>query len=276
VPVHRSGCGGFPCSQWATIGQVTVEWITAFLDTPFATSAEADTFWLAITGVSLSSRRGPREQFATLQPPQGDAFLRMRMQIVDSEHPGVHLDLHVPDPAETSRHAVSLGADVVANHGTLVVLTSPGGLRFCLAGHRGERVRPEPTVWPPGHHSLVDQVCLDIPDGEFDREASFWSSMTGWTRHPGSLPEFDYLQRPAGLPLRLLLQRVGDDGPVRAHLDLASDDVQTEVARHESLGATVRRRTDAWATLRDPAGREYCITSRDPWTGRLTAQKSAR
>lgn len=223
---------------------MTVEWITAFLDTPFATSAEADTFWLAITGVSLSSRRGPREQFATLQPPQGDACcIARRRRGRQPRHP--------------------------------VVLTSPGGLRFCLAGHRGERVRAEPTVWPPGHHSLVDQVCLDIPDGEFDREASFWSSMTGWTRHPGSLPEFDYLQRPAGLPLRLLLQRVGDDGPMRAHLDLASDDVQTEVARHESLGATVQRRTDAWTTLRDPAGREYCITSRDPWTGRLTAQKSA-
>jgi hypothetical protein len=106
-------------------------------------------------------------------------------------------------------------------------------------------------------------MCLDIPAAVFDAEADFWAELTGWARRPGSLPEFDFLERPDGMPLRLLLQRV--DSPVAGmHLDLASADVPAEVARHVGLGATVRRVFPRWTTLRDPAGREYCVTSRPP------------
>ncbi len=245
---------------------VTVSWITAFLDTPGTSSVDADTFWVAVAATRLSARRGRERQFATLLPADGDAFIRT--QVIEPGLPGVHVDLHVPNAGEATQHAVVLNAAVVAEHGTLVVLTSPGGLPFCLIADRDEHVRPTPVIWPGGHRSLVDQVCLDIPASGFEREANFWSSLTGWPRRQGNRPEFDYLDRGATLPLRLLLQRVDGDGPVRAHLDLACDDVAAETARHEALGATVVRRTQAWTTLRDPAGRDYCITSRDPISGR--------
>ncbi len=246
---------------------VTVSWITAFLDTPGASSVEADAFWLAATGTSPSPRRGRDQRFATLLPLDGDAFIRT--QVIESGLPGVHVDLHVPDPGESAQHAASLAASIVADHGSLVVLTSPGGRPFCLVAHRDEQVRPKPAIWLGGHRSLVDQVCLDIPASDFDLEANFWSSLTGWPRRRGARPEFDYLERPATMPLRLLLQRVDGDGPVHAHLDLACDDVAAETARHETLGGNVVRRTEAWTTLRDPAGRDYCITSRDPLSGHL-------
>jgi len=39
--------------------------------------------------------------------------------------------------------------------------------------------------------------------------------------------------------------------------------VPAEVARHVELGAGVMRRVPGdWTTLRDPAGREYCVTAR--------------
>lgn len=234
---------------------VTVNWITAFLDAAGGRSVEAEVFWLAVTGTRLSARRGRDHQFATLLPPDGDAFLRT--QAIESALLGVHVDLHVSDPGETARHAVSLNAAVVADHGTLVGLTSPGGLPFCLVARREEHQRPKPVIWPGGFHSLVDHVCLDIPSRDFAHEASFWSSLTGWPRRPGSRPEFEYLQRVSG------------DGPVHAHLDLACDDIAAETARHEALRATVVRHTEAWTTLRDPAERDYCITSRDPRSGHL-------
>ncbi len=246
---------------------MTVNWITAFLDTPSAGRADVESFWLAVTGTRASARRGSGEQFATFLPPDGDAFLRA--QVLDSGSGGVHVDLHVPDPNEAADHARSLHAEIVADHGSLVVLESPGGLAFCLVAHGEEQVRPRPVTWPGGQQSLLDQVCIDIPLDRFDREADFWAGMTGWPRHRGSRPEFDYLERPATMPLRLLLQRVGGTGPVRAHLDLACDDVPAEVLRHEALGASVSRRTDAWTSLRDPSGREYCVTSRDPSSGTL-------
>jgi hypothetical protein len=72
------------------------------------------------------------------------------------------------------------------------------------------------------------------------------------------------------MPLRLLLQRRDDsDGPARAHLDLACDDVDVLVGRHVELGATTIERFERWTSMADPAGLAYCITSRDPRTGVL-------
>jgi Glyoxalase-like domain len=246
---------------------VTVNWITAFLDTPLATSHATEMFWLNATGTSASARRGDHQQFVTLLPPVGDAFLRV--QVTDSNTCGVHVDLHVPDVIAATDLARSLDAQITSDHGTHVILHSPGGLPFCLVANRSEHVRPQPASWPPGHHSLLDQVCLDIAEDRYVPEAQFWSAMTQWPQRPGSRPEFDYLDRPRDIPLRVLLQRVGGSGPTRAHLDLACDDIPAETARHQSLGAQVVRQATAWTTLRDPSHREYCITSRDPWTGTI-------
>ena len=47
------------------------------------------------------------------------------------------------------------------------------------------------------------------------------------------------------------------------------DDHDLETARHQDLGAHPVRRTPHWTTLRDPAGRGYCLTRRDVETGSL-------
>lgn len=250
-----------------------IRWTTGFLDSP---SAAAEPFWLAVTGASLSARRGGGV-FATLQPAVGDAYLRVQ---VTGSPPRTHLDLHVTDVPQAAREAVALGVSVVHAEDGLVVVRSPGGIEFCLVAWDGESVRPAAVTWPGGQRSLVDQLCLDIPAPIFEAEADFWVALTGWPRRRTDLPKFDYLQRPPGLPLRLLLQRTGaaavaspsDGSPVAEkagmHVDLACDDVDAEVARHVALGASVVRRVpDDWTTLRDPGGREYCVTGRSPQFG---------
>ncbi len=245
-----------------------ITWLTAFLDSPVESASAAEAFWCAVTGSTLSARRGEGGQFATLVPADGDAYLRV--QVVGEPVLGMlHLDLHTDDLSAAADRVRELGGAAEPREVGLVVCTSQGGLTFCLVLHPGV-TRPGAVAWPGGC-SLVDQVCLDIPAVRFDSEAGFWAGLTGWERRRGSLPEFDYLERPDGVPLRVLLQRLGDDdsGVVRAHLDLASEDREAEVARHTALGAVVVRRTDRWTTLRDPAGRDYCVTHRDPGTGRL-------
>jgi hypothetical protein len=114
----------------------------------------------------------------------------------------------------------------------------------------------------------VDQVCLDVPPSQWDTERSFWAALTGWEPTSGSLGRFAALTRPDGMPLRLLLQRLDDEQyTVTAHLDLACEDRDVEAARHLALGARPVRRTEHWTTLRDPAGRGYCLTRRDVETG---------
>jgi glyoxalase superfamily protein len=232
-----------------------VRWMTCFLDTA---SMGAEPFWSAVTGAVLSPRRdGGR--FATLVPADGDAFLRV--QVADGP-PRTHLDLHVEDLAAAVAQAVAAGASTVRSESDLVVLRSPAGLSFCLVPWRGEARRPAPSRWAGGQSSLVDQVSLDIPAGVFEAEAGFWAGLTGWSRRKAELPEFAYLERGPGMPLRLLLQRIGS-AVAGMHVDLATDDVDAEVARHVGLGAVVVRRVPGdWTTLRDPAGREYCVTGR--------------
>ena len=232
--------------------------MTGFLDSP---TADGEPFWLAVTGTTLSARRDGGG-FATLVPPRGDAYLRVQ---VTGGPVGTHLDLHVPGVPEAAREAVALGAQVLRRDGDLVVLRSPSGLEFGLVAWHGERTRPRAVGWPGGQSSLVDQVCLDVPAARFEAEAVFWSAVTGWARRPTDRPEFEYLERPAGLPLRILLQRTGS-GAAGMHPDLACDDVPAEVARHVGLGAQVVRAVPGdWTTLRDPAGREYCVTARTPF-----------
>lgn len=248
-------------------------WLTAFLDGPADTFGESVRFWQRVTGSALSAYRGDDGRFATLLPPDGDAYLRV--QLTGSPTPGVHLDLHVDDVARETERATDLGAQVVFTEPGLTVSTSPGGFPFCLVVHHGERFRVLPHGKPA---SLVDQLCLDIPADRYDEETRFWSDLTRWEHRPGSRPEFGYLVRPEQLPLRILFQRTGNPAgtSVGAHLDLACADREAEAARHERLGAR-RLRDDAhWITFADPAGRRYCLTARNPATGRLPVRSARR
>ncbi|AEV85211.1 hypothetical protein ACWT_4191 [Actinoplanes sp. SE50] len=230
---------------------MTIRWVTGFLDSPAGLAAAGERFWLAVTGSVMSPRRGGGT-FATLLPPAGDPWLRV--QVVGDGPARTHLDLHVDDFAGFEVP----GARVVDRQDDVMVLRSPAGIVFCVVPWSGEK------IVALDRSAVVDQVCLDIPDQLYEVEAAFWTALTGWARTPSGAPEFEHLTPPPTLPMKLLLQRVGA-GPAGMHLDWACTDVPGEVARHESLGATVVRRVPGdWTTLRDPAGREYCLTARPP------------
>ncbi|WP_041259076.1 VOC family protein [Pseudofrankia inefficax] len=218
---------------------MTPVWLTAFLDFPAADFEHGVAFWQAVTATTLSPARGADGEFATLVPGAGDAFLRVQRLADGSAR--IHLDVHRAGQEFRIR-------------------TSPGGFTFCEVSE-GESIRPEPVVWPGGHTSLVDQICLDIPADRYDEECAFWADLTGWEKRNGIRPEFRYLDRPSGIPLRLLLQRLDEPtGEVRAHLDLETTDRAAETRRHVDLGATVVAHRSRWTAMRDPVGLAYCIT----------------
>ena len=226
-----------------------ISWVTAFLDLPASSYDVGLEFWCGVTGYSISESRGADGEFATLVPPDGDAFLRV--QRIGTGPEGVHVDLHSPD------------------HSGLTLETSPGGQPWCRVPE-GESVRPAPTDWGT-HVSLVDQVCLDIPSNLWAVESTYWSELTGWDLQQSAVrAEFWALQRPPGIPIRFLLQRQDSLGsPVTAHFDIACSNVALEVARHEALGAVVLAHMPWWTNMQSPTGTPYCITSRNPATGLL-------
>jgi predicted enzyme related to lactoylglutathione lyase len=250
---------------------VTVRWLTAFIDRPADQLDLAMRFWSEVTGSAMSPMRGDHDEFATLLPPDGDAYLRIQ-RVADGVG-GSHLDLHVDDITATAMRAGHLGARVTRELDDVIVMRSPAGMAFCVVDHDGESTRPAPTALHGSTRAIVDQLCIDIPRVAYESECEFWSDLTGWEHRQGVLPEFSYLRVPAGMPIRLLLQRQ-DDSPAGnragAHLDLACDDVEAAAAIHQELGAQLRARHEHWITMTDPAGLPYCLTRRDPDTGTVS------
>lgn len=237
-------------------------WLTAFLDSSPDHHLAGVGFWQAATGYALSPPRGDSEEFATLLPPDGDAFLR-----VQRLHHGpdrIHLDLHVPDVRAAADAAVVAGAVELVDRGH-VVLASPGGLVFCFVD-ASAAARPAPTVHPDGTAARVRQVAIDVPQASYDAELTFWTALTRWPQRRSTVTDaFRFLVPPQGQPLELLLQRLDEpDGPARAHLDWGTTDRAAETERHLALGARVLAVHEHWTVLVDPVGRTYCLTGQDP------------
>jgi hypothetical protein len=242
---------------------MSIRWTYVFADRPHDRFPAACAFWTAATGTRLSELRGEEGEFVTLLPDGTDACVKV--QAVLAGDGGAHLDFCVDDVREFAGSAVRLGASVVADLGSLVVLRSPAGQLFCADPWRGESVRPRVV-----HGTRLDQVCFDVPPSSYDAEVAFWSGLlAGWESLPGALPEFHVVKPPPELPIRVLLQRRDEEHPVSAHLDLACADIGATRARHEELGAAFVAEFDFWTVMRDPAGGTYCLTGRDPQTGGL-------
>ncbi|MDX3639778.1 VOC family protein [Streptomyces sp. MB09-02B] len=244
-----------------------IRWTYAFVDRPTAVFERACAFWTAVTATRLSAPRGDQGEFVTLLPESDDAWVKA--QGVESGG-GAHLDLAVEDVPALVDRAVRLGAEAVAPHDGWAVLRSPAGHLFCAVPWHGEAKRPPVVDGRDGRDgSRLDQVCLDVSPDAFADEVTFWAALTGWDSRPGSRPEFHVLRPPAGLPLRILLQRLDTPRPASAHLDFACADIDATRAHHESLGATCVSHQPHWTVMRDPAGGTYCLTGRSPETGGL-------
>jgi hypothetical protein len=244
---------------------VSVHWVSVFLDVSPAFLEPASAFWTAVTGTRPGPVVGSHGEFVPLeqQPGQGSLWL----QRTDDGPVSCHVDLYVEDVEAEVRRATDLGAQRVRRLEELdvVVLSSPGGMPFCLVRHRGQSARMAP-VGPEGARSLLDQVCLDIPPSRYDAECRFWADLTGWPLTDSDAhDEFRRLTRPPEVSFAFLLQRLDDHADqVTAHLDLSCEDRDAESARHAVLGASVVRRTDGWTVMRDPVGLTYCNTAKKP------------
>lgn len=222
-------------------------------------------FWSAATGWALSAPRGEDGQFLTLVPQTGDAWLKL--QAFDDEEPRIHVDLDAVDREDAVARSTALGANHAWTYDGVPVMSSPGGLLFCHTPSEGAAprfARSEPE-------RVLDQVCIDIPRSRWDQEVAFWSGITGRTPEQTKTPEFVRLVDPdphGGL--RILLQLLEDeDGEVRAHPDVAVAHRASETCRHEALGAETVGVFEWWTVMRAPYGQVYCLTDRDPVTGRV-------
>ncbi|GGR42250.1 hypothetical protein J2S40_001582 [Nocardioides luteus] len=241
-------------------------WLHMFLDLPRERWEEAVEFWSAATGWALSHPRGENGQFITLEPQCGDAWLRL--QAIDGEQPRIHIDLDAPDREGAVARSMALGATPAWTYDGVPVMRSPGGLLFCHTV--GDDAAPSFARSEP--ERVLDQVCIDIPRSRWEAEVAFWTALTGRELDQTRSPEFVRLAEPdphGGL--RILLQLLeGDHGEVRAHPDFAVAHRDAETRRQVALGAESLDVTEGWTVMRAPYGQIYCLTDRDPLTGKVS------
>jgi predicted enzyme related to lactoylglutathione lyase len=111
------------------------------------------------------------------------------------------------------------------------------------------------------HRTRVGSLVIDCDD--LLGGLAFWSAALDVTKVEGDPHTEVYVSLGHVVGgLRLLLQRVPEQkvAKSRLHLDIETDDVDAEVARLTSLGATVsERQGNGDAILLDPNGNEFCV-----------------
>ncbi len=245
---------------------MTIKWLNAVIDIPAEHFDEAGEFWVQLTNSTRGEIHPDHDEFVHLLPESGD--MHLELQRISSGPAGAHLDLVVDgidEIAALTEQAEALGATVVARPGH-TVLHTPGGVPFCIVPGGSEFERA--SVIDAERPHAVDQICLDVPYEHFDADVEFWSALTGWDINDPSLPEYRSFAQPEELPLRILIQRLGEDDTrgARSHLDLSSGTHLGELTEeHRAAGGEVLEAHTHWTAMTDPAGMVYCITTRPPF-----------
>ena len=109
------------------------------------------------------------------------------------------------------------------------------------------------------HRSRLGGVIIDCRTDDLEREARFWSRALGYAVRAASGPEegdLIPLDTPPGEPY-IEVQSV--DHPSRVHLDIKTDDLDSEVARLEGLGARRVEKIESWWVMEAPSGQRFCV-----------------
>lgn len=237
-----------------------IDWIWVFLDTPSVAARSTWDFWAEVTGTHVADVRGEDSEFATLAPSQGDAWVKL--QAVGDAISRVHLDLDSADPAALATRAIALGATDRADHDGYITLHSPAGLVWCATPTSDPPPRPSKA---PATTPTIEQLCVDVPHAQYADEVAFWSSLTGWSARSVA-PEYTKLEVPGDLPIRILVQRLGEEDEretASAHLDLSCGHRRDEVRRLLAMGARhVRDDPEGWTVMEAPDGQTFCVVER--------------
>ncbi len=215
------------------------------------------TFWAAALGAEVTTDDGTGlEAHLDLG---GGAFLDLCFQPVGeppSSPPRLHLDLTGGDrQGEVVQRLIGLGArpaDIGQGDVPWVVLADPEGNAFCVMEQRSAYVGTGPIAALP----------LDSADPE--RDAEFWSAITGWVRADGHAPAS--LRHPAGVGplLELCPEPKPKQGKGLIHLDVrpAPGDPDAVSVIRRLGGETIDwpgAEGQPWTVCADPSGNEFCV-----------------
>ncbi len=216
-------------------------------------------FWEAVVGgEKLTDEPAGYETRLTIE---GGPVLDLCFQRVPeppSDEPRIHLDLSGGNrQADEVERLLGLGARHldIGQHGVpWVVLADPEGNPCCVMEERAAYADTGPIAALP----------LDSADPQ--RDAEFWSWLTGWVEVSGPGP---HSLRHSSLrgPLLELCAEPGPKGPFknRLHLDVRleagedPDEVAASIAQRGGRELDPQWGVLPWRSYADPSGNEFCV-----------------
>jgi predicted enzyme related to lactoylglutathione lyase len=216
-------------------------------------------FWEAVVGGEQLTDE--HEGYETRLTVEGGPVLDLCFQRVPepvSPSPRLHMDLlGGARQAEVVERLLGLGAshlDIGQRDVPWVVLADPERNPFCVMEERAAYVDTGPIA------------ALPLDSADPDRDAEFWSWLTGWTLAPGVAPQS--LRHPSMRgPLLELCPEESPKGTTknRMHLDVrleAGDDADDVAASIVERGGQELRPGWGelpWRSYLDPSGNEFCV-----------------
>ncbi len=109
------------------------------------------------------------------------------------------------------------------------------------------------------HHSRLCSMQIDCNVEDIDAAAEFWAAALGRPvdrEHAGTRGNYVMLATPPDEPM-VQIQRVEHES--RVHLDIETDDIPAEVARLQTLGASLVKELERWVVMQAPTGQRFCV-----------------
>jgi predicted enzyme related to lactoylglutathione lyase len=114
------------------------------------------------------------------------------------------------------------------------------------------------------HRSRFCSVIIDCQVEDLNEAARFWSRAFGKAIKPSDSTNYRELVTGED-ELIIMVQKVSH--PSRVHLDIETDDLESEVKRLEGLGAKRVGFVKRWWVMEAPTGQRFCVVG--PQRGQL-------
>ena len=109
------------------------------------------------------------------------------------------------------------------------------------------------------HRSRLAGFIIDCQTDDLGSAATFWGAALGMEVRALPGAEGDKYVRLVDPGERLHVEVQTVSHPSRVHLDIESDDVESEVRRLEALGAQRVKQVESWWVMEAPTGQRFCV-----------------
>ena len=109
------------------------------------------------------------------------------------------------------------------------------------------------------HKSQLAGFIIDCQTDDLDASATFWSQALGLAAQPDPGSDESRYRRLVTRPGDMVIEVQKVEHDSRVHLDIETDDIEAEVARLESLGASRIKIFPRWVVMEAPNGQHFCV-----------------